>query len=611
VAVKSLDGDSLSAPDPLFAYGNDVISNLDPLGAGSVRVNVQIGAHPGAGITETSAVYIRNNHGTTWDTEERFAYAIYGEQDQYQHLAGGSWSKVIHRGWGDAHFVACMATGDLVPIADVSNTSPIVVTTSRKHGFGHNNIHQVTGVLGNTAANAEAWYACKVLDEYRLELGVDAAGDPSAGNGAYTGGGQITCINSQVGYEAAVFSENFLLQYYPTAAERAPLIDTIGRANGAVGYLASIQGGFMPGGGIMPGDLVPGTDVWESGLGRCKLFEALVENDELFSGGCYIAADTPNRAFVAHKRQYFRDTAGPPAGNGIGAFAMFVLEEAYYNPQNNDGSATAAMTRWELDNDAVVKAYALLSSAGTPTRDAPSTYQYGSYWNGSASVRYGLRHHVDVTATTPAANYDLLFGPAGAELVKFRFKSDGTLQMLTGDLDLQSHSIIGVAGLTFAGAASLDLGGGDIVGVDDFTFAAGGGGLLDLQGGDITGVDDLTAAGAGSVWDLQGGGLAMGGGDITGVDDLTFAGATSVIDLQSGTIVACGGITFSTGLLDMQDRTIAFGTVTGGKIGQSNAAKFAFWDSTPVAQQVLATGAGATADNIISLLQTLGLCRQA
>ena len=35
-----------------------------------------------------------------------------------------------------------------------------------------------------------------------------------------------------------------------------------------------------------------------------------------------------------------------------------------------------------------------------------------------------------------------------------------------------------------------------------------------------------------------------------------------------------------------------------------------FWNTTPVAQQVLATGGGATVDQVITLLQTLGLCRQ-
>lgn len=51
-------------------------------------------------------------------------------------------------------------------------------------------------------------------------------------------------------------------------------------------------------------------------------------------------------------------------------------------------------------------------------------------------------------------------------------------------------------------------------------------------------------------------------------------------------------------------------TATGTKIGTATTQKIGFWNVTPVVQQVLATGAGATVDNVISLLQTLGLCKQ-
>ncbi len=52
----------------------------------------------------------------------------------------------------------------------------------------------------------------------------------------------------------------------------------------------------------------------------------------------------------------------------------------------------------------------------------------------------------------------------------------------------------------------------------------------------------------------------------------------------------------------------AFGTTTGTKIGTATTQKLGFWNVTPVVQQVLATG--GTADNIITFLQTIGLCRQ-
>lgn len=63
--------------------------------------------------------------------------------------------------------------------------------------------------------------------------------------------------------------------------------------------------------------------------------------------------------------------------------------------------------------------------------------------------------------------------------------------------------------------------------------------------------------------------------------------------------------------MNLADGTnIVPGGTTGTKYGTSVSAKQGWWNATPVVQQVLATGAGATADNIITLLQTLGLCRQ-
>lgn len=55
---------------------------------------------------------------------------------------------------------------------------------------------------------------------------------------------------------------------------------------------------------------------------------------------------------------------------------------------------------------------------------------------------------------------------------------------------------------------------------------------------------------------------------------------------------------------------MALGSTTGTKFGTAITQKIGFWNATPVVQQTLATGAGATVDNVISLLQTLGLCKQ-
>jgi len=57
-------------------------------------------------------------------------------------------------------------------------------------------------------------------------------------------------------------------------------------------------------------------------------------------------------------------------------------------------------------------------------------------------------------------------------------------------------------------------------------------------------------------------------------------------------------------------KNVAFGTVTGTKWGTAITQKQSWWNATPVVQQILATGASHTVDDVITLLQTYGLCRQ-
>lgn len=55
--------------------------------------------------SEVSAIYIRAEHSPN-DQETDFIYGLYGEIVEGQSLVGGSMTKVIHRGLGDAHYVA-------------------------------------------------------------------------------------------------------------------------------------------------------------------------------------------------------------------------------------------------------------------------------------------------------------------------------------------------------------------------------------------------------------------------------------------------------------------------------------------------------------------------
>lgn len=56
--------------------------------------------------------------------------------------------------------------------------------------------------------------------------------------------------------------------------------------------------------------------------------------------------------------------------------------------------------------------------------------------------------------------------------------------------------------------------------------------------------------------------------------------------------------------------SMAFGTTNGMKIGTATTQKIGFYNATPIVRPVLATGAGATVDNVITALQNLGLVGQ-
>lgn len=59
-----------------------------------------------------------------------------------------------------------------------------------------------------------------------------------------------------------------------------------------------------------------------------------------------------------------------------------------------------------------------------------------------------------------------------------------------------------------------------------------------------------------------------------------------------------------------EGKNLVLGTSTGSQIGTATGQKMAFWGVTPVVQQVLATGVGASVDDVIGFLQTVGLCKQ-
>lgn len=69
-------------------------------------------------------------------------------------------------------------------------------------------------------------------------------------------------------------------------------------------------------------------------------------------------------------------------------------------------------------------------------------------------------------------------------------------------------------------------------------------------------------------------------------------------------------INYFAGAVQLADSNIVLGTATGTKIGTATTQKLGFYNATPVVRPVLATGAGATVDNVITVLQSLGLVGQ-
>jgi len=92
----------------------------------------------------------------------------------------------------------------------------------------------------------------------------------------------------------------------------------------------------------------------------------------------------------------------------------------------------------------------------------------------------------------------------------------------------------------------------------------------------------------------------IGGDNNGGGQDLQLAGTSgnTAVTIGSATVTLADAV------------NIVVNATTGTKIGTATGQKLGFWNASPVVQQVLATGAGATVDNVISLLQTIGLCRQ-
>lgn len=118
----------------------------------------------------------------------------------------------------------------------------------------------------------------------------------------------------------------------------------------------------------------------------------------------------------------------------------------------------------------------------------------------------------------------------------------------------------------------------------------------------LGGVGGLFAPNFGILYESGSSGLNIGCGNASAVIQF-YTGGFSTSNLRwkidnSGNLNATDAI------------NIIVGTSTGSKIGTSTSQKLGFWNATPVVQQVLATGAFHVVDDVISFLQTIGLCKQ-
>lgn len=89
------------------------------------------------------------------------------------------------------------------------------------------------------------------------------------------------------------------------------------------------------------------------------------------------------------------------------------------------------------------------------------------------------------------------------------------------------------------------------------------------------------------------------------------SGALLSLANSAGTAIVsfagAGHLTFTEGI------NVILGTTTGtvfGTVGGAAGQKMAWWGASPAVQPVMATGSGKTVDNLLTMLQTMGLCRQ-
>lgn len=263
----------------------------------------------------------------------------------------------------------------------------------------------------------------------------------------------------------------------------------------------------------------------------------------------------------------------------------------------------------------------ILSSTGFSLTGSNATnmLNFAGTWNTSGSPAALL---VNMTNTASGASSRLFdFQIGGISRVNYNV-SDGFLKVKCNDTysewgglggGAMVWRLYGATSMTLTAGSSLNLSSGTSYAVGADVFLARKAAATWQLGLDAAGVTNqmLTAAsritsdGVGANLTIAGGNGRGGAGGSLIFSTYTTGAATTIGTLTTRLTLD------TTGLLTFADAVnMAFNITTGTKIGTATNQKIGFWNATPVVQQILATGGGATVDNVISLLQTLGLCKQ-
>lgn len=426
---------------------------------------------PIGGANETAAFYGRLESGAT--AGQTFQYCAYFEIPTTQNFTrGGSATKVIHRGHGDAHFVGILNGINPVVASAITNTIPATVTATA-HGFAPGDIVQFANCTYNggtpaTVLNGVAFYGITYIDANTFSIPNTVL--PFGSGGVYdASSGTVQDIDPPVGYEGATWGD------------------------GTTSFLASKQGGpsFY--------------------CGNWTGFNALYQDDPLLNYALFNANECPNNAHGVNKRIGLADSF-------INGRAQFTLNESGHRMINgNGGDARSAVTTWSnvvaytagkfvlapdgitykcilgntnhqppnatywqaggpytggwdpartytagetvvlntssyvcilgntnqqppnamywtdvsdynnyglqrigLYNSGDIVTQSLLASAATPLVDSPIFRFNGSYWNGAAPVQWTayMVHHLAAASTPPQADFRLYSGAIGSETAR-------------------------------------------------------------------------------------------------------------------------------------------------------------------------------------------------